>query len=148
MNTTNALPSELAAVAAVVAPASLGVGVANSGWIDLSLYERLFAIISTGVLGTGATLDAKWQLADNVSGLNTVDSTQNALVQIVKAAGDNVQAVMNFDVNKSKPFTKRFARLAITVGGASSLASAVVLGFDPRHSPATDFDVATMVQVA
>ena len=141
------LPSERAAVLGVINPASAGPGTVTSGWIDLSLCTRLLAVISTGVLGTAATLDAKWQLADNDAGLNTVDSTQNALVQIVKASGDNKQAVMNFDAGKSKPFTKQYARLSMAVGGAASLISAVILGFDMRHQPATDNDAASVVQI-
>lgn len=144
---STSLPSERAAVAAVIAPAALAVGANSSGWIDLALYTQLLGIVTLGVLGAGATIDAKWQLADDASGTNTVDSTQNALIQIPKATGDGKQAVMNFDSSRSKPFSKRFARLVITVGGAASQAGAVVLGFDPRHRPATDFDLATVVQI-
>ncbi len=144
---TNSLGSERIAIAAVIAPGALTTGAKSSGWIDLALYTRLVALISTGTLGTAATVDAKWQLADDSSGTNTVDSTQAALTQIVKASGDNKQAVMNFDVNKSTPRTKRWAKLLLTVGAATSDAAAVVLGIDPRHAPATDFDPASVVQV-
>lgn len=148
MSGINSLGSERVAIAAVISPASVAVGNADSNWVDLTLYTRLMAVLALGVLGAGATVDAKWQLADDATGTNTVDSGQNALVQIVKASGDNKQAVMDFDVNKSKPFTKRFARLRVSVGGSASLASAVVLGFDPRHKPATDNDLSSVVQIA
>lgn len=146
MSTTTSLPSERMAIAGVISPGSLNVGANNSNWIDLALYTQLLGVIATGTLGTGATLDAKWQLADDAAGANAVDSTQNTLTQILKASGDNKQALMNFDSGRSKPFSKRFARLVLTVGGAASAASATILGV-PRHQPATDFDLASVVQI-
>lgn len=147
MSGVNSLPSERLAVAAVVAPGARVAGAGNSGWIDTALYSRLMAIISTGVLGTLATVDAKWQQATDSSGTGSADVTQGQLTQIVKASGDNKQAVMNLDVNRLTDRTKRFVRLVLTVGTATSDAGAVVLGVDPKHAPATDFDPASVVQV-
>lgn len=147
MSIINSLPSERLAVAAVIAPGALTAGAKNSGWIDLALYTRLMAVITTGTLGASATLDAKWQIADDAAGANAVDSNITALTQMLKASGDNKQAVMNFDAGKLSTRTKRFARLVLTVGVATSDAAAVVFGIDPRHGPATDNDPATVVQV-
>lgn len=147
MSGVNSLPSERFAVAAVVAPGARAAGAGNSGWIDTALYSRLCAIISTGVLGIGATVDAKWQSATDASGTGSADVTAGQLTQIVKASGDNKQAIMNLDVNKLPDRTKRFVRLVLTVGTAASDAGAVVLSVDPKHGPATDYDPATVVQV-
>lgn len=143
----NALPSERIAVAAVVAPGARAAGAGNSGWIDTALYSRLMGVISTGTLGTSATVDAKWQSATDSSGTGAADIAAGQLTQIVKASGDNKQAIMNLDVNKLPDRTKRFVRLVLTVGTATSDAGAVVLGMDARHKPATDFDPASVVQV-
>ena len=148
MTTVNSLGSERVAVAAVISPGALGVGATNTGWIDLALYTRLLAVLSLGVLGSGGTVDARWQQADDASGLNTVDSAQNALITIPKSTGDNKQALMNFDTGRAKPFTKRFARLVVTIGGGASQVGVTVLGFDPRHGPATDNDAVSVVQIA
>lgn len=147
MSGPNSLPSERLAVAAVIAPGLLTVGAKNSGWVDCALYTRLAAVISTGTLGTAATIDAKWQQATDSSGTGSADVAEGQLTQIVKASGDNKQAVMNLDVNRLKDRTKRFVRLVLTVGTADSGGAAVVLGVDPRHAPATDNDPATVVQV-
>ena len=147
MTGVNSLPSERFAVAAVVAPGARAAGAGNSGWVDTALYSRLAAVISTGVLGASATIDAKWQQASDSSGTGVTDITQGQLAQIVKASGDNKQAVMNLDVNRLTDRTKRFVRLVLTVGVATSDAGAVVLGVDPRHAPASDNDPATVVQV-
>lgn len=142
---TTSKPSERVAVAAVIAPGALTAGAKNSGWVDLALYTRLMAVITTGTMGTSGTLDAKWQQADDSSGTNAVD-VGTALTQIVKASGDGKQAVMNFTPNVD--YTgKRYARLVMTVGVATSDAQAVVLGFDARHLPASDNDLSTVVQI-
>ena len=142
---TTTKPSERAAVAAVINPGALTAGTKNSGWIDLALYPRLMAVITTGTLGVSATVDAKGQQADDSSGTEATD-VGAALTQIVKASGDSKQAVMNFEPDPD--YTgKRYARLVMTVGVATSDASAVVLGFDARHVPASDADLSTVVQV-
>lgn len=147
MSGVNSLPSERIAVAAVVAPGARAAGAGNSGWIDTALYSRLMAVISTGTLGASATVDAKWQQASDSSGTGSADISAGQIAQIVKASGDNKQAVMNLDVNRLTDRTKRFVRLVLTVGTATSDAGAVVLGIDPRHAPATDGDPASVAQV-
>jgi hypothetical protein len=142
----NSSPSERVAVAAVVAPGARVAGAGNSGWIDTALYSRLLGIITTGTLGASATLDAKWQQASDASGTGTADVTQGQMSQIVKASGDNKQAMMNLDVNRLTDRTKRFVRLVLTVGTATSDSGAIVLGFDPKHMPAGDNDPASVVQ--
>jgi hypothetical protein len=140
----NSLPSERFAVAAVNVPGAKAAGASSSGYVDASAYRRLCAIIATGTLGASATLDAKLQQADDTSGTNLIDVTGAALVQIVKASGDTKQAVINLNTDT---LTKRYVKLVLTVGTATSDAVGLLLGFDPRHQPATDNDPATVVQV-
>lgn len=145
MSKVNSLPSDRVAVAAVINPGAQTAGAKNSGWVDMALFTRLMAVVSTGTMGASGTLDAKWQQADDAAGNNPVDVGTN-LTQILKASGDNRQAVMNFA--PSPAYTgKRYARLVMTVGTATSDASAVVLGFDARHNPASANNVSTVVQV-
>lgn len=142
----NSLASERISLVAVIPPQSLGTGATNSGWIPLANYGRLMAIVQTGVLGTLATVDAKWQIADNSSGTNPIDATTAApLVQVLKAAGDNKQAVMNFDVNAAVPYNKPYARLVVTIGAAASLGGVVILGIDPKYQPGASTDSLTTV---
>lgn len=145
---SNSLASERISIVGIIPPQSLGTGATNSGWIPLANYGRLMAVIATGVLGTAATVDAKWQVADNSAGANPVDSTTAvALTQIVKASGDNKQAIMNFDVNAAVPYNKPFARLVVTVGAAASLGAVVILGTDPKYQPGASTDsLSTVVQ--
>uniref|UniRef100_C5CJP8 Uncharacterized protein n=1 Tax=Variovorax paradoxus (strain S110) TaxID=543728 RepID=C5CJP8_VARPS len=147
MSGVNSLPSERLAVAAVVAPGARAAGAGNSGWVDTALYSRLMGVISTGTLGASATVDAKWQSATDSSGTGAADIAAGQPTQIVKATGDNKQVVMNLDVNRLPDRTKRFVRLVLTVGTATSDAGAIVFGVDPRHGPASDNDATTVAQV-
>ncbi len=135
---------EGAAVAAVIPPGNRVAGAVNSSWIDLAGYYQLAAIIATGTLGASATLDGKWQLADDGSGTNTVDAPSTALTQILKAAGDNKQAIHTLDPNQLTLRTKRFVRYVLTVGTAASDCAVVILGLQPRSIPVTQ--PATVVQ--
>jgi hypothetical protein len=138
--------SETLAVLGVVSPVSQGAGAVSTAWVSAAQYLRLMAFIQTGVMGASATLDAKIQQASDTSGTGVKDVTGKAVVQILKAAGDNVQALINFrpdDLDQVNGFT--CVRLTLTVATAASLVSAVLLGV-PRFAPASDFSPAGVVQ--
>ena len=91
----NAKGSELLAILATLDPVSQAAGTATTGWISAANHHGLLAIIQTGVLGTGATVDAKLQQALDTSGTGAKDISGKAIAQIVKASGDNKQALIN-----------------------------------------------------
>lgn len=147
MTTSNSLPSERAAVVAVINPTSFAAGANNSGWFGLQEFYRYLAIVQTGVLGTSATVDVKLQVADDITGTNPVDVTGSSVTQVVKATGDNKQVEINFDPANLGQTIKKAARLVVTVGTAASLASGVVLGFDDRNAPASNNDLSSVAQI-
>jgi hypothetical protein len=103
--------------------------------------------MQTGVMGAAATLDAKLQQASDGAGTGAKDIAGKAIVQIVKATGDNKQAWINvrpeqLDVNNGFCFV----RLSITVGTAASLINALLLGVWPRQGTAADSSQAGLVQ--
>ena len=63
----NAKGSELFSVLATIDPASQAVGTVTTGWISAGNHHSLLALVQSGVLGTGATLDAKLQQATRVA---------------------------------------------------------------------------------
>ena len=126
---------ETVGVVGVIAPGSRAAGAGNSNWIDLADYFQVAAVIATGVMGASATIDGKWQLADDSTGTNPVDAPTTSLTQILKAAGDNKQAVHTLDPNQLTLRTKRFARYVLTVGVATSDAVVVILGLQARSLP-------------
>lgn len=145
----NSLASENLAVLATFDPISQGAATVTTGWVSMAKFAELVAILQTGVMGGGGTLDAKLQQATDAAGTGAKDLVPaKALVQILKAAGDNKQALINvrpeqLDVNNNFAFV----RLSITVGTAASLISAILLGVWPRQGTAADSNQAGVVQI-
>jgi hypothetical protein len=140
-------PSQRAGIVGAISAVSQAAGAVSSGWMDSTTFHNFMAIVATGVLGASATVDAKLQQATDNSGTGVKDVTGKALTQLVKASNDNNQATIDLkqeDLDFNNGF--KWFRLTVTVGTATSLVSALVLGFDPRYGFATDNDAATVVQ--
>jgi len=143
----NAKGSELFSVLATIDPASQAVGTVTTGWISAGNHHSLLALVQSGVLGTGATLDAKLQATD-ASGTGAKDVTGKAITQIVKATGDNKQALINLrpdDLDVTNGYA--YVRLSLTVAVAASLTAAQLLGFNPRFAPGDASNQAAVAQV-
>lgn len=139
--------SDAVAILGNIAPVSQGAGTVATAYVPVKNAHAICAIINTGVLGASATVDAKIQQATDASGTGVKDVTGKAITQIVKATGDGKQAMINFrpqDLDTNGAFTH--VRLLITVGVAASLVSAELLA-GTRYEPATDLNVAAVVQV-
>ena len=144
----NAKGSELFSVLATIDPASQAVGTVTTGWISAGNHHSLLALVQSGVLGTGATLDAKLQQATDASGTGAKDVTGKAITQIVKATGDNKQALINLrpdDLDVTNGYA--YVRLSLTVADAASLTAAQLLGFNPRFAPGDASNQAAVAQV-
>ena len=144
----NAKGSELLAILATLDPVSQAAGTATTGWITAANHHGLLAIIQTGVLGTGATVDAKLQQALDTSGTGAKDISSKAIAQIVKASGDNKQALINIKPEELDTVNGfGFVRVTVTVGVAASITGAQLLGVNPRYAPADAANQAAVVQV-
>ena len=144
----NAKGSELFSVLATIDPASQAVGTVTTGWISAGNHHSLLALVQSGVLGTGSTLDAKLQQATDASGTGAKDVTGKAITQIVKASGDNKQALINLrpdDLDVTNGYA--YVRLSVTVAVAESLTAAQLLGFNPRFAPGDASNQAAVAQV-
>lgn len=136
-------------------PLSQGAGTVTSAWVSVQNYHEMAALIATGVLGAAATLDAKIQQATDNAGTGAKDLTGKAIVQIVKATGDNKQAWINFrsqDLDTNNNFA--FVRISATVGAAASQIAAYLFGVsrfqppvDSTASPAINLGAASVVQI-
>lgn len=143
----NARLAELLSVLATIDPVSQAAGTITTGWISAANHERFMATVQTGVMGASGTIDAKIQQATDSGGTGVKDVTGKAIAQIVKASGDNKQALINFraeELDGAGGFG--FVRLSITVGTAASLLSASVLGGVPKNAPASALNQAGVVQ--
>ncbi|WP_374295180.1 hypothetical protein [Sphingomonas sp.] len=143
----NLNPSDRAGIAAVINPAQVAPGTVTTPWVDARTFFALLAIISTGVLGAGATIDATVEQATSDAGAGAKAVPGSAIGQIAKATGDNKQVAINVrpeDLDKNGGF--KFVRLSITVGGAASFLSALLVGFDPRYGAAGANQSTTVAQ--
>ena len=144
----NAKGSELLSVLATIEPAAQAAGTVTTGWISVANYHGFLSLVQTGVLGTSATVDAKLQQAVDSTGTGAKDITGKAITQIVKATGDNKQALINVKPEELDTVNGfGFVRLLLTVGAAASQTSAQVLGLNPRFAPADGSNLASVVQV-
>jgi hypothetical protein len=140
--------SERAAILAAINPSSQAAGAATSGWVSARDYHRLVALIQTGVLGASATVDAKFQQATDSSGTSAKDVANEAITQILKASGDNKQAIVELDVNALDAANGfAYVQFSLTVGTAASLTSGLLLGINPRYVPASAANAASVVQI-
>lgn len=145
----NLKPSDRAAIAGVIDPDLNTAGTVTTGWIDLTTYHSLLAIIMAGALGTSATIDAKFEQATDASGTSAKDVTGKSITQLTDGGSDSdKQALINLtadDVDFNNGFTH--VRLSMTVATASSDSAAIVLGLDPRHGAASASDAASVAEI-
>jgi hypothetical protein len=134
MSNPNTLPSNRAVSYDKIAPISQGAGTVTTGWLSMQTVDEILAVISCGVLGASATVDAKLQQATDAAGTGVKDVTSKAITQLVKATDDGKSAQINC---RSDELDNNFAfvRLSVTVGAAASLIAAEVRAFDARNQP-------------
>jgi hypothetical protein len=80
----NAKGSERLAVLASIDPSNQAAGVAASAWVALNAHHTLLAMIETGAMANGSTVDAKLQQATDATG--TQFSVQGGVDAVVEAS--------------------------------------------------------------
>ncbi len=144
----NAKPSEIVSLLGQIDPSSQSAGAATTAWVSAADFESFMATISTGVLGAAATVDAKIQQAVDSAGTSAKDVTGKAITQIVKASGDDKQAIINLrggELDVANGFG--FIQLSVTVGTAASLTQASLYGFTPRYADASASNKSSVAQI-
>jgi hypothetical protein len=134
----NQKPTDGFAQLATINPVSTATTV-TSGWFSLANFQRALGEIDVGAFGASATVDAKFQQAQDGSGTGAKDITGKAITQLLAAGGNNRQAFINVadqDLDTTNGFT--FVQLSITVGTAATLVAGSVKGFVPRYEPPVD----------
>lgn len=145
----NAKGSEQLSILATLDPSNQAAGSAATGWVPLSGHHNLLALVQTGALATGATVDAKLQQALDATGAGAKDVAGKAIAQLAQAAsGANRQALISLrseelDANGGYAY----ARLVVTVATAAANTAAQLLGVNPRLAPAESANQAGVAQV-
>lgn len=146
MKTLN--PSERVAILGVIGPDSYDGVTAETGWIALTKFQAIMAVISVGELAAGATVDVKLEQASDDVGTGAKDITDKVLTQLTQVGGDaDKQAILECWVDDlDLPNEFSHVRVSMTVVNAVD-ASVVVLGFDARYQPASDYDIASVAEI-
>ncbi|RAI44711.1 hypothetical protein [Rhodoplanes roseus] len=142
--------SERVAVLAALDPVSRSAGTVTSGWVPVSAWSSVLAVLQAGALGSSATVDAKLQQAKDASGTGAKDITGKAISQWTQAGTDksNKQAIVNVrtaDLDVANDFTH--VRFSVTTATAASVSSALLLGIGYRRGAATAGNAASVDQV-
>ena len=150
MGTINSLGSERAAIAAVIDPDVTTAGAQTSAYVSMSTFNQVMAIVQTGTLGSAATVDFKLVQATDSSGTSSKDITGKAITQLTQGGTDQSddQAVINCrseELDVANGFD--YVAMTLTVGTATSDASAIMLGMSPRYAPASDNDLASVQEI-
>ena len=148
MKTLN--PSDLAAVVGVIDPDAATADTYETGWIDAGQFQSIMAIVMAGTLGSSATLNAKFEQAQDDAGTGVKDVDGSAITGLTQAATDDSdkQAIIQLnaeDLDLANNFSH--VRLSMTVGTATSDCGAVVLGMSPRYGPASDYDIDAVAEI-
>ncbi len=142
----NRTPSEVAAVVGSIDPDAYAASTQTTGYIDMKLFRRFMAIVQAGDIVATGVINAKLIAYTDAAGGGAFDIPGAAITALTEAGADsNKQAVINFNTDSLAGDTKyTHFRLSMVASVAGADASAIVLGFDPRYSPATDNDATTV----
>ncbi|NCW79167.1 MAG: hypothetical protein EBV64_14690 [Oxalobacteraceae bacterium] len=145
----NAKGSEQLSLLTSIDPSNQAAGSSTSSWVALANHHNLLAVIQTGAMANGSTVDAKLQQATDATGTGAKDITGKAITQLAQAAnGASRQALINLrpdEVDANNGFTH--VRLVLTVATAAAHTAAQLLGLDPRFAPADAVNQAAVAQI-
>lgn len=144
----NLTGSEQVALLGVISPGALAAQAHASGYVSVKNFERILIIIQLGTLGALGTVDATLQQAKTSVGGDT-KALAKTVTQLVKASNDDDQIMINVsaeDFDVSNGFD--WLQVTVTIGGAASGLSAVILGIGTRYGPARLHNAASVVQIA
>lgn len=149
MTLPNIKPSDRAAIVGVIDPDAYAASTVTTGWVDVSGWQQLMAIVAVGDMVATSTVDAKIEQATSAAGAGAKDVSGLAITQLTQAGSDdNKQAIINVkqtDLDFNNDF--QFVRLSVTIGTAGSDLAGLLLGFDPRYNTAADNDASTVDEI-
>jgi hypothetical protein len=148
--------SERMAIVANLPPASRTAATYTSDVFDLTRFRRFAAILKSGVLGDGGTLQVKvYAVVANAAsgGTQIADKTFTAATFSGSgsgtAGGSNHQGIIEFSDADAKAALSaaRYGYVTVTVGSATSICDLTVVGIDPRYSPASDYGLDSVAEI-
>lgn len=148
--------SDRLAIVARVSPNALAAAAYTSDVIDMSKWRRVAAILATGDVGNNGTVvvTAQANTANSASGGTTISgkafTSSNFTGSGSGTAGgsnhEDIIEVSDEDVRDALDGA-RYLYFTLTVGTATSDATLIVVGIDPRYEPASDSDLSSVLEI-
>jgi hypothetical protein len=135
----------LSIAAAPIHPASVAVGTANTGGVDMQLFRRALFVLDVGAFGASATVDMKLQESPDNATFTDLAGTGVAITQLVAGGGNNRLATLEVRAGQLSA-GKRYVRALVTVGTAATILACVALGGEADHKPGNLGDIAAVAQ--
>jgi hypothetical protein len=136
------------AIIATIDPQSHASGDLTSDVIDMANYHRVAAIVASGALASGGTLDiaAKGDTASDGSFATAITGKTTAAGTFSGSASSNdKQAIVEVDGAEMEAQGLRYLRFDLTAGSSGGLAAVLVLGCT-RYNP-TGYDLASVAEI-
>lgn len=131
--------TEVHELGGVLFPAGRVVGVYNTPWLDMENHHRAEALLFTGVMTQGSTVDMILQEAQDNAGTGAQAILGKAIVQLNQALGDGndscIIELRTIEMTQNTPVPYKFIRAQITVANAATEICAAVLRSIPRYPP-------------
>jgi hypothetical protein len=140
---TEQMSQALSITGAPVHSASVAVGTADTGGIDMQKFRRALFVLDVGAFGASATVDMKLQESTDNSTFTDLVGTGVAITQLLAAGGNNRLATLEV---RAGQITKRYVRARVTVGTAATQLCCIALGGEAIDKPGAAQDIAAVVQ--
>ena len=148
--------SDRVAVLARVSPNALTAAAYVTDVIDMSKWKRVAAILATGDVGNNGTVvvTAQANTTNAASGGTTIDGKAFTASNFTGSGSgtdggsyhEGVIEVSDEDVRDALE-NARYLYFTLTIGTATSDATLIVVGIDPRYAPASDDDLASVLEI-
>lgn len=148
--------SDRIAIVGRVSPNAIAAGTVASDVIDMSKWRRCAAILATGDVGDAATVVVKvYANTANAASGGTQLTEKVFTASHFTGSGSGTdggsyhEGVIEFTDEEIRDALDgaRYAYVTVTVANATSDAAVIVLGIDPRYAPASDADLASVLEI-
>ena len=144
-NPAASLGSEVGAVLATIDPDAYTASTYLTDEIDMKLWGQVMFVVMVGTMASSSTVDFAVDSADASGG--SFDNEVAAITKLTEAGSDSDKQVIVNVKASDLPSGDRFIKGDLTVAAAASDCAVVAIGLDPRDSPASDNDLASVDEI-